>query len=117
MNLVEVKNKKQQKKFIDFRRKIYANANKYVDNNLLMIKELFSEKTSFINDKNIYVFNVEDNNKVVCQGIIVYAKKLPEYIQLCFFESEPNQEKAVNLLVNKAIGIGKKYKCKNKHQE
>lgn len=112
MNLVEVKNKSEQKKFMDFRKRIYKQNKMFVDNNFLMVKELFSNKTSFVENKEIHVVNIEENNEVVCQGIIVYAKALPEYIQLCFFESEPNREKAVKLLTEKAIQIGKKHKCK-----
>ena len=112
MKVVEVRDNKQQKKFINFRKKIYKNNSIYVDNNLFMIKELFSKKTSFVKNKKIYVINIEEDDEILCQGIIVYAKDLPQYIQLSFFESKPNQEKAVNLLVEKAVKIGKKYKCK-----
>ena len=111
MKAVEVKNKKDQKKFINFRKEIYHNNPNFVDNNLFMLKELFSKKTCFVNNKKIYVFNIEDNNEVLCQGIIIYTKYLPEYIQLCFFESKPNQDKAVKMLIDKATNLGKKYKC------
>ena len=112
MKLVEAITKKEQRKFIDFRRKIYKLNPLYVDNNLFMIKEVFSKKTSFIENKNIIPINIEENEEVVCQGIVIYAKELNEYIQLCFFESMPNKEKAVMLLVDKAIEIGKKFGCK-----
>lgn len=112
MKLVEVKDEREQRRFIEFRRKIYKQNPLYVDNNLFMIKEVFARKTSFINNKKIFAINVEEKNEIVCQGIIVYAKDLKEYIQLCFFESLPNKEKAVKLLVDKAIELGKTFKCK-----
>lgn len=112
MKLVEVKTKKDEQKFIDFRRKVYKLNPLYVDNNLFMIKEVFAKKTSFIENKKVLPINIEENNEVVCQGIIVYANELKEYIQLCFFESMPGKEKAVKLLVDKAIEIGRKLKCK-----
>ena len=74
-----------------------------MDNNLFVLKELFQRKTSFTKQKRIFVYNVEEDDVVVCQGLIIYAEQLPEYIQLCFFESEPNQDSAVKLLVEKAI--------------
>lgn len=111
MKIIEVKSKKEQKKFIDFRKKVYKLNPLYVDNNLFMIKEVFAKKTSFINNKKIFVINIEDAEQVVCQGIIVYASDLKEYIQLCFFECLPNQEKAVKMLVDKAIEIGKNFRC------
>ncbi len=112
MEIVIVKNKKQQKDYIKFRKEIYKNNPIYVDNSLFMIKELFSNKTSFVNNKSIYVINVQEKEKILCQGMVVYAKSLPDYIQLCFFESLPNQEKAVKMLVDYAIDKGKKHNCK-----
>ena len=76
MKLVEAITKKEQRKFIDFRRKIYKLNPLYVDNNLFMIKEVFSKKTSFIENKNIIPINIEENEEVVCQGIVIYAKEL-----------------------------------------
>lgn len=111
MKAVEVNNRKTQKKFLDFRKKIYKNNPVFVDNNLFMIKELFAGKTSFTDNKEIFVYNIEENNVVLCQGMIVYTGMLPEYVQLCFFESEPDAYEAVKLLVDKAVEIGTVYGC------
>ena len=55
MKLVEVTTKKEQQRFIDFRRKVYKQNPLYVDNNLFMIKEVFAKKTSFIDNKNQFI--------------------------------------------------------------
>ena len=112
VKIIEVKNKKEQKKFLDFRRKIYRRSSEYVDNNFFLLKELFDKKTSFIKDKKVYAFYVENKGIVLCQGVVVYSKKLPDYIQLCFFESEKRQQEAVKMLLKKAIQLGKRYGCK-----
>lgn len=112
MRVIEVKSKKGQKKFLDFRKKIYQSNPVFVDNHMFMLKMLFANKTCFSNNKKIYVVNVEDDGKVLCQGLIIHAQELAEYIQLCFFESKANQEKAVELLVDKAVEVGKRYHCK-----
>lgn len=111
MRVVEVRTKQEQKKFLEFRKKIYKANPIYVDNNFFMVKEVFAGKTSFLEDKTIHAINIEEDGKVLCQGLIVHAKKLPEYIQLCFFESEPNCERAVELLVEEAVRLGKEYGC------
>ncbi len=111
MEAVEVKTKKQQKRFLAFRQKIYRENPIHVDNNSFMIKELFAGRTSFVKDKEILVVNIEDNGEILCQGMIVYARELPGYIQLCFFESSPGQEEAVNLLIKRAMDIGRGYGC------
>ena len=112
MEVIEVKDRGQQRQFLDFRRKLYKESSLYVDNNLFLIQELFAGKTSFVNDTDIYAFNVKDSNNIVCQGLVVYASDLSDYIQLCFFESLEGQDEAAKLLVDKAIEIGKKHNCK-----
>ena len=87
METVIVRDRKGQRKFINFRKEIYRSHPGYVDNNLFMIKELFSEKTCFVNNKEIYVIYIEEADEILCQGMVVYAKELSEHIQLCFFES------------------------------
>lgn len=111
MKLVQVTDKSGQKKFIRFRRQLYKKNPTYVDNNLFMLKEVFARRTCFIENKEISVLNVEEDGEVVCQGILVYAKDLKEYIQLCFFESLPDQEEAVKLLVEEAFRVGKEFGC------
>lgn len=111
MELVKVTNKREQRKFVRFRREIYKANPIYVDNNLFMLKEVFARRTCFIENKKISVINIEENGKVVCQGIIVYANDLKEYIQLCFFESMPEQGEAVKMLVDEAVRMGREQGC------
>lgn len=112
MEAIIVKNKKEEKKFLEFRKKIYKQNPIYVDNNFFMLKQVFAKTTCFIKNKEIYPINIEDKGSILCQGIVIYTKELPEYIQLCFFESEKDVPRAVKLLVDKTIEIGKKFKCK-----
>ena len=70
--------KRGQKAFIRFRKELYKRNPVYVDNNLFMLKEGFARKTSFTENKQISVINVEKDETVVCQGIIVYAKDLKD---------------------------------------
>jgi hypothetical protein len=55
---------------------------------------------------------VENKNIILCQGVVVYSEKLPDYIQLCFFESEKKQQEAVKMLLQTTIQLGKRYRCK-----
>ena len=65
-----------------------------------------------MNNIEIYPIYIIENNQILCEAILLYASKLPEYIQICFFESLHNQQLAVKMLVDKAIEIGKKHNCK-----
>lgn len=112
MKIVTVEHKRDEKQFLRFRKNLYQTEKTYIDNNYFMIREVFRKQTSFINGKDIYPLNVLHDGRIVCQGIVVFAKDLPEYIQLCFFESLPDQTAAVKMLVNHAVEIGKKKGCK-----
>lgn len=112
MKLVTVGHKKDKKEFLKFRKNLYQSNKAYIDNSYFMIREVFRKKTCFIDGKEIYPLNVIDAGRIVSQGIVVFARELPDYIQLCFFESLPNQTEAVKMLVDRAIEIGKKKGCK-----
>lgn len=112
MKVVYVTDKSGQNKFIRFRRQLYKENPIYVDNNLFMLKEVFARRTCFIDNKKILVINIEEDGEVLCQGILVYAKDLKDYIQLCFFESLPGKRDAVALLVEEALRVGKELGCR-----
>lgn len=111
MQGIIVQTKKQKQEFIQFRKEIYNNNPSFVDNNLFMVKQLFSFKTCFLDNKEVIPIYIEDNNEIKCECFAIYAKELPEYIQLCFFESKKDVSNAVRMLVDKVIKIGKKYGC------
>lgn len=111
MEAVLADNRREQRRYLNFRKKRYKNGKTFVDNSYFMIKEVFGQKTSFTDNKKIYPVNIVDDGEVLCQGIVVYASDLPEYIQLCFFESLDNQAEAVSLLTGKAVEYGLLNKC------
>lgn len=111
MEAVLAEDKKEQKRFLDFRKKLYRDNGIFVDNSYFMIKEVFAGKTSFTRNKKIYPLNIVQDGEVLCQGIVVYASDLPEYIQLCFFESLDNNAQAVRLLTDRAVQYGRENNC------
>lgn len=132
MKVTIVETKQQQKRFLQFRKELYKNGEKYVDNNYFMLTEIFAGKLHFVQNMEIvpvYIeagsFDTEKNHdqqlkndvqvepgNIVCEGVIAYAKELPEYVQLCFFEALSGQQEAVNLLVEQAIEYGRKKQCR-----
>lgn len=103
---------KDEKQFLRFRKTLYQNGRAFIDNQYFMIREVFRKQTCFINGKEIYPVNIMQDGRAVCQGIVVFAKELPEYIQLCFFESLPDEPDAVKMLVDQAVEIGKDKGCR-----
>lgn len=111
MKIITVTDKKEEKQFLKFRKSLYQRDKAFIDNSYFMIQEVFRGHTSFIQGKEIWPLNVVRDGAVVCQGIVVYAKDLPEYVQLCFFESLPDQPEAVKMLTDRAIEIGRERGC------
>ena len=112
MRIVKADTKREQKRFLDFRRQIYINQNKYVDNNYYMVKEIFAAKLNYVKRIKIFPVNiVDDKNQILCQGIIAYSSELPEYIQLCFFEALEEQQSAVDMLIEEVRRVGRELKC------
>lgn len=112
MQVVEVKGKKEQSEFLAFRKRRYKNDALYIDNNYFMLQEIFAKKLHFVKSVNIHpVMVCDESGEVLCEAVIAFAKDLPEYIQICFFESLPGQSEAVRLIVSRAEEKGKYYKC------
>ena len=113
--------KKDEKSFLSFRKKKYKDDAKYVDNNYFMLQEIFAGKLHFVKSVEIIPAMVvaEESDvlahartgDILCEAIIAYAPLLPEYIQICFFESLEGCEKAVELLMDQAGRIGKEHGC------
>ena len=112
MKLAEVTHKKEEKQFLRFRKDLYRRNKAYIDNSYFMIREVFRKHTSFIDGKEIYPFNVIREGRIVSQGIVIFARELPDYIQLSFLESLPGQGEAVKLLADKAAEIGRQKGCR-----
>lgn len=112
MKPVIANNRKEQNRFLKFRKQIYKNQGKFIDNNYFMLQEIFDEKLCFVKRVKIHAISiVDDNNEILCQGVVAYASQLPEYIQLCFFEALENQAEAVDMLLEETKKYGREYKC------
>ncbi len=113
MKLTVAKSDKEKKDFLRFRRSIYGGSRRYIDDNYFMLCEIFSGKLHFTQGIKFYPVSVSsESGDMLCQALIVYAPQLPEYIQLCFFESLPHQEKAVKMLTDIAADYGRRLNCK-----
>ena len=137
MHLKEVSGKKDEKRFLSFRKKKYQSDAKFIDNNYFMLQEIFARKLHFVNSVDIFPVmvladegdtgnstalnrnNVDTTEKgnaicpedILCEAVIAYAKELPEYIQICFFEAQEGFEDAVKIIVDHAGKIGKEHGC------
>ena len=112
MKIVEVKTKKEQKRYLSFRKEIYGEGSPFVDNDIFLLKEYFYGKTSFPMHKQIMAVYVEEDGRILCQGILIFADGLRNFMQLSFFVSRPHADASVNMLFSKAEAVGRSYGCK-----
>jgi len=112
MKVVEARTKKEQRKYLRFRRELYRKSGKYVDNYYAMLVQLFDGSAGFARHISICaVYAADDNGSILCQGLIAYSKQLPGYIQLCFFESLPDRTEAVRMLLEAVKRKGRDFGC------
>ena len=112
MKLIKVNSRAEEKKFLAFRKKIYKEAAKYVDNNTYMIKQVFAGKMVVLKNLLFKAYYVEDDNgAILCETMFVYADKLPDTYQICFFEALEGAYEAVRMLIDKAEQLAGKLGC------
>jgi len=112
MKVITATDRKQQKQLLRSRKELYSAQHTFVDNNYYMLREIFSGKLSFTRGMAVYPLIVTDKGNVLCSGVAAYTEELPEYIQLCFFESLPVCGQAVELLMSEVEKLGRKHGCK-----
>ena len=85
MKVVEVKTKKEKKKFLEFRTQIYKENPMFIDNDLFVLKELFFGKSSFTYI-TLFFLLIPTKNSLVIFDVEVFSmtvKKKFTKISMC----------------------------------
>lgn len=101
MKLVGVDNK-NRKTFINFYKKQYLNNPLKRDSLSGLVKGLIYGKSELCKSVDLEPLMVVDNNKIVMICILAFAYRMPDYIQIGFFESEELNMDAFKLLMDRA---------------
>lgn len=101
MKLVDVDNK-NRKAFINFYKKQYLNNPLKRDSLSGLVKGLIYGKSELCKSVDLEPLMVMDNNKIVMICILAFAYRMPDYIQIGFFESEELNMDAFKLLMDRA---------------
>lgn len=102
---------KLKKRFLNFRKSILKSSN-FVDNDYFMVKKILDKNTVFFQSCEAFgVFVEDDASNIKCEGIIAYSDRLPEYIQLCFFQTLDGETEAVKCLTDYVEEYGVKKSC------
>lgn len=110
MELVTV-GKEKRKEFLNFYKKQYLNNDLKRDTLSGMLKNLLYEKSELC--KSVYTepVMVVDNNEITMISVLAHAQRMPEYVQICFFESDKFNMDAFKLILERAVIMTKEKKA------
>ncbi|HBC31395.1 MAG TPA: hypothetical protein DC024_09175 [Clostridiales bacterium] len=106
MELITV-NKEKRKVFLEFYKKQYLNNDLKRDTLSGMLKNILYGSSKLCSSVDTEPVMVVDNNEIIIISVLAYAHRMPEYLQICFFESEKFNMDAFNLILNRAKDMAK----------
>lgn len=110
MELITVK-KDNRKQFLEFYRKQYLNNDLKRDTLSGMLKNLLYGKSKLCGSVDMEPVMVVENNEIIMVSLLAHAHRMPEYLQICFFESEEYNMDAFNLILDRAKDMAKEKKA------
>lgn len=95
------------KDFLKFYREQYLNSDLRRDTMSGLLKSLLNGKSELC--KSVYTepVMVVDNNEITMISVLAHAQRMPEYLQICFFESDKYNMGAFNLILDRAVKAAK----------
>lgn len=110
MELITV-NKDNRKHFLDFYRKQYINNELKRDTLSGVVKNILYGRSKLLSSVDTVPLMVADNNEIIMISLLAHAHRMPEYLQICFFESQSYRMDAFKLILNRAQEMAKEKKA------
>lgn len=102
MEIIKIKND-NKKEFYKYYKNKYLNHPLKRDNLSEMLKDLLNGKSELCKSVDLKPLMVLEENKIVMMCILAYAYRMPDFVQIGFFEAEDYNKKAFNMILNEAI--------------
>jgi hypothetical protein len=106
-----IANKDKRKDFLEFYKKQYLNNDLKRDTLSGMLKNILNGRTVLCGSVDTEPVMVADNNEIIMISLLAHAQRMPEYLQICFFESEKFNMEAFNLILERALDKAKEKKA------
>lgn len=106
MKLIQVNNKNKND-FIAFYEDKYLNKNLKRNSMSGLLKDLLNGKSEVCKMVDLEPVMVMDNNEIIMISLLAYAHRLPEFLQIGFFEASRLDMDAFNLILNRAEILAK----------
>ena len=110
MELITV-GKDKRKVFLEFYKKQYLNNDLKRDTLSGMLKSLLYGNSELCSSVDIEPVMVVDNNEIIMISVLAHAQRMPEYLQICFFESDKYNMDAFKLILDRAVEKAKEKKA------
>lgn len=94
-------------RYIRFTKEIYKDYPSYKDNMTPLLTSILYKRNNFCKYAQITPVMVLQDEQVVAVSTYIGVERMPQVLQIAFFEALPNKEEAVDLIVAEAIRIAK----------
>ena len=108
MNLVWVKKKHETKEFIKFYKTQYINSSKKQDSLSSLLKSLLNGNSKMNKSVDLEPLMIVEKGQVIMICILAWAHRMPEVLQISFFESSIYKPKGFKLILHRAEELAKK---------
>lgn len=102
MKIIKIDNT-NNKEFYKYYKSKYLNHPLKRDSLSGMLKDLLNGKSELCKSVDLKPLMVINNNKIIMICMLAYAYRIPEFVQIGFFEAEEYNEKAFNMILKEAI--------------
>ena len=106
MKILVVKDKRDYKRFKNFRKDLYKNDRFYCSTVEFNLDMLLFKQTYFAKSCTVKPIIVEDGNKIIAECLLIFNPK-DDFVQVAFFESLENCYDAVKLIKGEAEAFAK----------
>lgn len=107
MNLVIVSDS-NKKNFIKFYEDRYLHNINKRNTMSTVLKALLYDKSVMCKSVDIEPVMVVENDRIIMIAILAYAYRMPEFLQISFFEAIENNPYAFNLIMERALNLARK---------
>lgn len=109
MKIIKVENKKDKKKFIHFYKSQYLNSPEKRDSLSGIVGKLISGRSKISGAAYLEPLMVVEKEKLIMVCILAYAHRLPDFLQISFFESWEYSPDGFKLILNRAMELALEY--------
>lgn len=106
MNLIKI-DKFNKKQFIKFYEYIYLNSPIKRNSMSSLLKGLLNKTSVMCKSVDLEPLMVVDNGKIIMITILAYAHRMPDFLQISFFEAIEHNISAFNLIMDRANSLAK----------